>query len=80
MIITEMVETETAAPRIRHYSDRGVMIRQIETGVLYEDAVDYIPCAYTYEETELPIDEELTPEQVLDILFGGDGHEQSDSH
>lgn len=80
MIKTEMVETETAEPRIRHYSDRGMMIRQIETGVLYEDAVDYLPCMYTYEETELPIDEELTPEQVLDILFGGDGHEQSDSH
>lgn len=80
MIKTEMVETDMPESRIRHYSDRGMMIRQIETGVLYEDAVDYLPCMYTYEETELPIDEELTPEQVLDILFGGDGHEQSDSH
>lgn len=75
-----MIKTEMVEDRIRHYSDRGMMIRQVETGILYEEAVDYLPCMYTYEETELPIDEELTPEQVLDILFGGDGHEQSDSH
>jgi len=79
MIKTEMVETDMPEPRIRHYSDKGMMIRQIETGVLYEDAVDYIPCAYTYEETELPIEGELTSDQILDILFGGDGNEQSDS-
>lgn len=27
------------------------MIRQIETGAIYEDAVDVLPCRYTYEET-----------------------------
>lgn len=80
MIKTEMVEAETAEPRIRHYSDRGVMIRQVETGILYEDAVDYIPCAYTYEETDIPIETELSAEQALDILFGGDGNEQSESN
>lgn len=75
-----MIITEQTSDFIRHYSNLGYNIRQIETGVLYEEAVDCLPCMYTYEETELPIDEELTPEQVLDILFGGDGHEQSDSH
>ena len=74
MIKTEMVETDMPEPRIRHYSDRGMMIRQIETGVLYEDAVDYLPCIYTYEETDVPIDLELTAEQALDILLGGDGN------
>lgn len=33
------------------------MIRQIETGILYEDAVDTMPCKYTYEETDEPIPE-----------------------
>lgn len=51
MIIEEILSPK----RIRHYSDIGMMIRQIETGRLYEDAVDRIPCRYTYEETDEPI-------------------------
>lgn len=42
--------------RVRHYSDEGFKIRQIETGVIYEDAVDVLPCRYTYEETDEPIE------------------------
>lgn len=41
--------------RIKHYSDAGMMIRQIETGKIYEDAVDRFPCKWTYEETDIPI-------------------------
>lgn len=59
MIIVELVDNET---RERRYSDQNVMIRQIETGALYEDAVDVIPCKYTYEETDVPIDPEPEPE------------------
>lgn len=59
MIIVELVDDET---RERRYSDQNVMIRQIETGALYEDAVDVIPCKYTYEETDIPIPEEPEPE------------------
>jgi len=41
----------------RRYSDKGVYLRQIESGYDgYESAVDYIPCRYTYEETDEPID------------------------
>jgi len=40
---------------VRHYSDQNLWIRQIETGNLYEEAVDRIPCRYTYEETDQPI-------------------------
>ena len=40
---------------IRHYSDIGMMIRQIETGDEYSEAVDIAPCQYTYKETETPI-------------------------
>lgn len=52
MIVTEMI-----GDHIRHYSDRGVKIRQVETGIIYEDAVDIVPCPYTYEETDDPIEE-----------------------
>ena len=37
---------------IKHESDSGKMMRQIETGREYASAVDVIPCRYTYEETE----------------------------
>ncbi len=60
MIITEYIESEN---RERRYSDQGVKLRQVETGILYGDAVDAIPCKYTYEESDEPIesvDEEAT--------------------
>ena len=52
MIIEEIVDKGT---RVRHYSDQQLKIRQIETGIVYEDAVDVLPCRYTYEETDEPI-------------------------
>lgn len=70
-----MIKTEDLGNRIRHYSDTGFKLRQIETGVLYDDAVDVLPCKYTYEETDEPIDEEpLSAENALNILLGGDGN------
>ncbi len=66
-----MLKTEELGNRIRHYSDAGFKIRQIETGVLYDDAVDVLPCKYTYEETNSPIDEEpLEADEVVNILLG----------
>ena len=53
MIIVELVDNDT---RERRYSDKNVMIRQVETDILYEDAVDVIPCRYTYEESDVPIE------------------------
>lgn len=47
--------------RIRHYSDENKIIRQIDTGDLYEDAVDIYPTDHTYEETDIPIP---TPENI----------------
>ena len=58
MIIVELVDDGT---RERRYSDKDVMIKQIETGDLYEDAVDVIPCKYTYEETDVPIEHPEAP-------------------
>ena len=40
---------------VRHYSDSGMMIRQIETDILYEDAIDTLPCPFSYEETNILI-------------------------
>ena len=49
MIITEIIDN---GKRIRHYSDKFVRILQNETGVVYDDAVDVLPCKYTYTETD----------------------------
>ena len=70
MIIEEMV-----GDRIRHYSDKNMKIRQIETGIVYDDAVDIYPCPYTYEETNEPIndgDEEISDHEALDIILGNE--------
>ena len=48
MIISELIENN----RIRHYSDSGFRILQNETGIVYDDAVDVLPCRYTYSETD----------------------------
>ena len=34
-------------------------LRQVETGLLYGEAVDVIPCRYTYTATETPIAQEV---------------------
>jgi hypothetical protein len=64
MIIKELLEND----RVRHYSNQNMMIKQVETGDLYEDAVDPIPCRFTYEETDIPIPiPEITEEEKLNI-------------
>lgn len=69
MIVTEIVED-----RVHTFSDIGMRIRQVETGIVYDDASDIDPCPYTYEETNIPVDppEENTPEGILNILLGED--------
>ena len=53
MILTEYLNDSTL---IKHYSDKGVMLLQVKTGEKYSDPVDVVPCRYTYEETEEPIE------------------------
>ena len=54
MLKSELIEN---GERIHQWSDADLKIRQIETGILYDDAVDNVPCRYTYEETDEPIEE-----------------------
>lgn len=53
MIKTEYLNDGTL---IKHYSDAGFMLLQVETGDKYSDPVDVVPCRYTYEETNEKID------------------------
>ena len=56
-----MLRTEVLNDRTHNFSDAGYKIRQIETGVLYDDALDIVPCPYTYEETDVPIETNPNP-------------------
>ena len=47
---------------IKHYAD-GYKIKQNETGVIYDKAVDVFPCRYTYTVT----DEEIIPEEEPEL-------------
>lgn len=72
MIVSEYLNNETL---IRHYSDKGVLLLQVETGAKYSDPIDIVPCPYTYEETDEPVDyeeaedsDEATVEDYEDAL------------
>ena len=73
-----ILEEQVSEMCVRHWSDKDVQLRQIETGELYDDAVDVMPCRYTYEETDIPIEyepEEDNPEylrQIINELMGGE--------
>ena len=60
MIIQEYLNNETL---IKHYSDAGLLIMQVETGAKYGEAIDVVPCRYTYIETDELCEEE---DEVLD--------------
>ena len=55
-IITE--RHEDSVDLVRTYSDRGMMIRQDETGTLYAEAIDPDYMGRTYTETNIPIEQE----------------------
>lgn len=58
MIKTEYLNDGTL---IKHYSDKGVLLLQVETGIKYSEPIDGVPCAYTYTETDELIEE---PEEM----------------
>jgi hypothetical protein len=55
---------------IKHYSDAGYMLLQVETGIKYADPVDLVPCAYTYTETDEFVDgeDEITDEEFYNMI------------
>ena len=54
MVIEEILNEKF----VRHYSDDGMKLRQVETGILYDEAVDLIPSQYTYLQTDIRIETE----------------------
>lgn len=62
MIVREYYRTREDGVRLyRTYSDEGMYILQNETGIEYSEAIDVEGKAYTYTETDKPIEVEETP-------------------
>ena len=58
MIIREYYRVrEDGVTLYRTYSTEGFCILQKETGEVYDDAIDIEGAPYTYEETDIKIDE-----------------------
>lgn len=58
MIVREFYrQREDGVNLYRTYSDENYKIRQIETGAIYDEAIDVENAEYTYEETEEKIEE-----------------------
>lgn len=55
MILTEYLNDGVF---VKHYSDEGYMLLQNETGTIYSEPIDLVPCAYTYSETDIPVEVE----------------------
>ena len=81
MKIREFFETRDDSVNLyRTYSDQGFMIRQIETDILYSEAIDIEDAPYTYEETDILIDgengehdsplapDEISPEEFMALV------------
>lgn len=64
MIIQELFDILQDGTRlIKTYSDKNFKIRQIETGDIYDEAID-IEGRFTYEETDEPI--ETGEEEIIE--------------
>ena len=78
MIIKEFYKKRSDGINLyRTYSDSKLMIKQVETGDVYAEAIDVENAAYTYEETGMSIGaDELTDmrlsavERSIDIITG----------
>lgn len=74
MIVKEEYKTRSDGVKLfRIYSDDGKKIVQNETGIVYAEAIDVDGAPYTYSESDETVEvEEMTAEEVLSIILGGD--------
>lgn len=76
IVVENLGAREDGVTLYRRYSDKGVMLLQVETGVMYEDPVDVENAPYTYEETDVYIEtedgvsgsEEISAEELMSLI------------
>ena len=54
----------------RIYSDADKKIRKDQTGEIYIESIDIEGIGYTYTETDIPIEDEITDSEALGIIMG----------
>lgn len=65
-----MIITETINNMIHTYSDLGMKIHGGYPEGDYDEAYDPIDLGRTYTETDIPIDDETSAEEIVNILTG----------
>lgn len=65
-----MIKTETINNIIHTWSDLGVKIHGGMPEGDYDEAYDPIDSGRTYTETDIPIDDETSAEEIVNILTG----------
>lgn len=69
MIKKEFYKTRSDGVSLyKTYSDSNYLIKQVETNSLYQEAIDIENAPYTYEETDILIEEEATEQDYLEAL------------
>ena len=71
MIVKELYKTRADGVNLyRTYSDDGKRLLQVETGILYDEAIDIEGAPYTYTESDEEI--EMSAEEALELILGGE--------
>lgn len=74
MIVREHYKTRSDGVELyRTYSDAGYLIRQVETGAEYSEAIDVADAPYTYTETDKPdvsSVEQIPAERGMEYVYG----------
>lgn len=70
MIATEIIIAKNGARMVRTYSDAGYRVKQDQTNIVYDEAIDNENSGYIYTETEESA-EVMEPQEALDMAFGG---------
>lgn len=65
-----MIKTETVNNLIHTWSDLGMKIHGGMPEGDYDEAYDPIDMGRTYTETNIPIDDETSAEEIVNILTG----------
>ena len=66
------IETLTIGGKqfIRTFSDKGMMIHGGSPEADYSEALDPAELGRTYTETDIPVEDEATAEEIVEILTG----------
>lgn len=65
-----MIRTETVNNLIHTWSDLGMKIHGGFPEADYDEAYDPIDSGRTYTETDIPIEDDVTAEEIVNILTG----------